>query len=208
MKESCAVISMSVDRLKPGDKKNECRPWLDDNGVIRSDSSLREISKLWDPGTWERFLVETVERSASYMREHPINPRAYGAALDEMTESIWAWTESPQGDVVCDLLRRMIRDHLTPRQQQIVRLLYWNGASERVAAETLGIARSTVVVQKRRVLRKLKKLLQARASIFSLVERVVRPKDSRERVAMNRFEKFTRRRSPIFMESLEEDEIA
>lgn len=60
---------------------------------------------------------------------------------------------------------------LTARQQQIIRLIFWEGLSERSAGEVVAISRSTVAVQKRRSFKKLKGLIETRDSIFCLVKR-------------------------------------
>ena len=157
--------------LNTDDSDGIARPWLAPAGVIHPDSELRKISKSWNADTWELFLVETVERSSSYQREELIKPGAYAAALDKLTESIWECSDSPADDDLATAIRRIIRDHLTPRQQQIIRLIFWDGLSERAAAEVIGLQRSTVAVQKRRSLKKLKRLIETRESIFPQVRR-------------------------------------
>ena len=162
METDSRVISLSEERSKRDDKKIGGRPWLDESGVIRSDPVLRDISILWSADTWELFLVETVEGSSSYQREDLINPCAYAGGLDEMTRSIWECVSSQESDDLLSRIRRYIRDHLTARQQQIIRLTFWDGLSERAAGEVIGVGRSTVAVQKRRSFKKLKKLIEMR----------------------------------------------
>lgn len=155
-------------------QKNEInRPWLDESGVVYPDAKLGELSKNWDADTWEQFLIETVEGSSSYQREDLISLKAYDCALDEMTESIWDSSDQATAGPLCDTVKRYCRDHLTPRQQHVIRLTFWNGLSERTIGEQLGVSRSTVMTQKRRALSKLKHLLEKRESIFCLDERAV-----------------------------------
>lgn len=157
------------------------RPWLDDNGALHTDVRLREISAKWDADTWEQFLKETVEGSSSYQREELISKHSYNRALDEMTESIWDYGPSTSDQGLCETVKRYCRDHLTPRQQHVVRLTFWEGLSERAIGEHLGVSRSTVMTQKRRALSKLKDLLAQRESIFPLGERATQANRPQER---------------------------
>lgn len=152
-------------RQKYGDSMNsnyEPRPWLDHTGKIYPDNRLREISQAWTPETWELFLKETVEGSQSYQREDLISAKSYDLALEEHTASIWASDDSGINDNDFTKLRRLIRDHLSPRQQHTIRLVYWDGLAERKIAELLGVSRSMVAINKRRSLIKLEHLIEKR----------------------------------------------
>lgn len=162
-------------------KKQINRPWLNESGVIHTDAKLKQLSTHWCAETWEQFLLATVEGSSSYQREDLVSPKAYDSALDEMTESIWDSNDEPADETLCDIVKRYCRDHLTPQQQHITRLTFWNGLSEKKIGENLGISRSSVMTQKRRALSKLKHLLEKRESIFCLGERVVKPDPTRVR---------------------------
>lgn len=153
---------------------NQSQPWLDSTGVMLSDDVLKVISQKWNPETWELFLVETVERSQSYMRETLLKPWVYESILDEMTDSIWAGQQSPESEDVCALLRRIIRDHLTPRQQHIIRLLFWEGLSARETGTVLGISAAAVSTHKFASFNKLQRLLEARLEFPPLSERTAK----------------------------------
>lgn len=139
------------------------QPWLDPNGHLYSDDALREISKNWDAQTWERFLKETVE--------HPQQEELITDLLltDEL-DGVWL-DEVPDNSDVSEKIRRLIRFHLTPRQQQVIRLIYWESKSERRIAEMLGVSRSTVVGLKRDSLNKLKRLIENRPTISPIGKR-------------------------------------
>jgi RNA polymerase sigma factor (sigma-70 family) len=144
--------------------------WLNDQGQIYSDKELIRISKDWDENTWEAFLVKTVERSTSYMREAVLSPTTYTMILQEMTESIWAWSDSSESADVSSRIRLLIRDHLTPRQQHVIRLTFWDGLSERKVGEILGISRTAVATYKSKSLKKLKGLIEARLPVRTAYE--------------------------------------
>lgn len=149
--------------------KNTSKPWLDQDGNILSDKELREISKNWSTDTWEQFLLETVECQASDYREDLIHPRNYDRRLEEMTESVWQCS-TDRSETIGELVRRLCRDHLSPKQQYIVRMIFWDGFTERKIADVMNISRSTVVVQKRRALSKIKDLIESRYATSTMYE--------------------------------------
>ena len=146
-------------------------PWLDKNGKLIADRYLKEISKNWDTETWERFLVVTVEGNKSYQRESLISAYAYDCALDEMSQTIWECMDSPEPKDICELTRRLCRDHLTPKQQQVIRLIYWEGLSLSEIARMLMLDRSTVEGHKVAALNKIKFLYEKKAALFPQYER-------------------------------------
>lgn len=140
-------------------ENTQTRPWTDKHGAILPDYKIREISKKWTAETWDQFLVETVERSSSYQREVLLWPFQYDAELETKAESIWDHLGTPETEETCKLVRKACRECLTAIQQQVIRGIFWQGFSERKIAQLTGVTRSTVVVQKKRALEKLKKYL-------------------------------------------------
>lgn len=115
------------------------RPWLNTDGSMLSDEKIKAISKDWSPETWEQFLKETVEHDDSLEQEdHALVSQA---ALDCFSESLWEGNDSSKMSQVAKGLRRICRDHLTPRQQQIIRAIFWDSLSEREIANRLGLIR-------------------------------------------------------------------
>ena len=143
-------------------RKTNCsktqKPWLDQHGKLYSDGALRTISQHWSTEIWESFLRETVDRP---LREEPQTPQQLDRFSKE--EICKFWLDLQPKDVSSNqkfMLGNLIRRKLTPRQQQVLRLIYWEGMSERAAAKVLGVDRSTVAASKKRSLRKLKGLLE------------------------------------------------
>ena len=164
----CKLVLQIQSRSKIQDVD---RPWLDRMGMILSDSAIRGVSKKWSPEIWERFLLETVEGSNSYCREEVLSRGEYLNRLDQMTDSMWECALNEESDSKADLVRRLIRDFLSPRQQQIIRLVFWDGLNDRAIAAMLNISRSNVAAQKRRSFKKLKGLLEKRMPDFCIDER-------------------------------------
>lgn len=135
------------------------RPWLNKDGSIKNDEQIKSISKDWSLETWELFLSETIDKEEAYQRELPAF--VSDEILDSFPETIWEGKDSDRMDFIAKNLRRICRDHLTPRQQHIVRSIYWEGFSERKIGELLGISRSSVKTMKIRALEKIKKQVLA-----------------------------------------------
>lgn len=139
------------------------QPWLDPDGRIYSDDALREISKNWSAQMWERFLKETVECP---QKEELITD----LLLTDELDGIWL-DEVPDNSDVSEKIRRLIRSHLTPRQQHVIRLTFWESKSERQIAKMLGVSRSTVVGLKKDSLNKLKRLIENRLTVSPIGKR-------------------------------------
>ncbi len=136
------------------------RPWLDANGELLSDADLKKISNKWTAEVWEQFLADTVEGSSSYQREDVIESYDENEETNLAIEGLWdvsdnAATEGPR--LAC---RRICRNYLTPRQQQVIRSSFWEGLSDPKIAKFMGVARTTVSVQKQRALKKIKNQLE------------------------------------------------
>lgn len=154
------------------EQQTQNKPWTDLEGKVLSDKQLREVSRSWDQATWDQFLTETVEGSASYQREELISSYCYDQVLDETAETIWECSTSPEIEDLCELVRRLCRDYLTPKQQYIIRMTFWDCFSIRQIAEVMNVTHSTVVDQKKAALKKIKHLLESRQSNFPRYERV------------------------------------
>lgn len=144
--------------MKKSQKQN-C-PWLGTDGKVLDDKAIRQIAaeQNWDQETWDQFLDATIEAP---QREELTTP-THSKASPKTSQSVWCLGETSLNDEDSAKIKRLIGDYLTPRQQQIIRLIFWESMSERNIAELMNVTRSTVAVQKRRSLRKLKDLVSAR----------------------------------------------
>lgn len=143
----------------------QSRPWLSAVGTMLPDEKIKALSKDWSAETWEQFLTETVEKESAYQRDLPafVSP----TALDCFSETIWEGSTSEAMDDIAKGLRRICHNHLTPRQQHIVRATFWQDLSERQIADFLGVSRSTVRTQKLRALEKIKAQVEAEELLTS-----------------------------------------
>lgn len=144
------------------DSNIESKPWLDPNGRIYSDDALKEVSKNWDAPTWERFLAETID-----CPQREIVQSNEERLIDEYFTGDEKLDEMPRNELH-DLIRQLIRRHLTIQQQSVIRMIYWQGRSEREIAEILGINKGRVPTIKRQSLSKLRRLLENRVGVFPM----------------------------------------
>lgn len=134
---------------------NQPCPWLNKDGSVKSDEQIKAVSQNWSLETWEQFLAATVNQEEAYQSELPIF--VSDEILDSFPETIWEGKDSDRMDFIAKELRRICRDFLTPRQQHVIRSIFWEGLSERKIGELLGISRSSVKTLKARALEKIKK---------------------------------------------------
>ncbi|MDB5036781.1 MAG: hypothetical protein JWQ35_309 [Bacteriovoracaceae bacterium] len=122
------------------DLKDIFNPWLNSDGTRKADDEIRKISKDWDPATWEAYL-QTHERRLKEVLLHGSNDIENFsvnavAVLFDMAES----ESNPH-------LKRAVQialNKLSNRENQILRLVFWDGKTTRDIAEELNISRFNV----------------------------------------------------------------
>lgn len=135
--------------------QSENKPWLDENGKLVSDETLKKISKTWDANIWELFLQQTVdiERSPNEVQMH-----GYEKLLEEVSHGIrWPSCSVPQ-HVVRQI--NLAVKALAPQQKKIIELIFWKSMSERQVAEKLKIFQPNVNDSKKISLNKIKEFLE------------------------------------------------
>lgn len=130
------------------------KPWLNNNGKLKSDSELKQICKDWTPSEWEEYLTSLERRRREPLLHIPSD-------IDEAIEDYVIFMFSDQSRFP-HLLEAfdLAMETLTPREHEILRKKYWEGLSEYVIAAELNLSRSSVQTLKSRGLSKIKKILQ------------------------------------------------
>jgi len=147
-------------------KSISSQPWLTPEGRLYSDEILKQISKSWSLDTWEEFLKETVDKP---LKEIPVTKQQLDRFDGNVVKEFWEKICNPEfDDEISSYVRRVIRDHLTPKQQHLIRLIFWEGYSESRVAECMSLSRNTVPGLKREILSKLKRLLERHPRISTL----------------------------------------
>ncbi len=135
-------------------------PWLDRTGRHLGLQRLRRSSRNWTPNEWEAYLshLETPLRESllrnfdSFIKDREVEAPNYFFKEDEPLSS-------NQGDSSIRL-RRAVKK-LTPTQQKVVHLIFWNGLSERKAAKKMGLSRFSIQTHLARAISHLRELLSS-----------------------------------------------
>lgn len=141
------------------------KPWLNEKGHTLCEHDLREVSKNWDQTTWERYL-NSLDGTLS---DQQLKPYEYDHLAENAETTCWDLSQSSADDETKKFIENLLR-HLTPQQQRIIQMNFWEGRSERYIANELRISRSTIYVLKKRILRKLARHLKGVSAISPLVK--------------------------------------
>lgn len=137
-------------------------PWLNSKGQMLSDKKLKEISPRWDQDTWEKYL----NYLDGTLSEQQFHPNAYEDMSEKMEKSCWELTQSDADRDSKSLVNSLFRE-LSTHQRKILKMIFWEGRSERFVARELKLSRSTIKVIKRRALKRLNALLRSEVSPIS-----------------------------------------
>jgi RNA polymerase sigma factor (sigma-70 family) len=127
-------------------------PWLNSNGSVKSDAELKEICQGWAPKVWEEYLKnfescqnEFLTPDVDIFRQDP------SQSCIELYKSLLAQEEFPE-------LKKVVHAalcSLSAQEQKVIRSLYWEGLSQREAAKTLNLAKTSLSIYRERALKKL-----------------------------------------------------
>lgn len=98
-----------------------------------------------------------------------ISPYSYDALAELQTESIFGCAQEPCAVGDSSRIWKAMQS-LTPREREIIHLIFWRQMSERDVAAELGISRSSVKVLKSRAFRKLAKSLVTHSPLVEAPE--------------------------------------
>lgn len=141
------------------------KPWLNEKGHVLSERDLKEASKGWDQETWEKYL-NSLDGTLS---EQQLKPYEYDYLAENAELTCWDLSQTSADNEVKAFVANLLKN-LTPRQQRIIQMNFWEGRSEHYIAEELRISRSTIYVLKKRILRKLARQLKGVSAISPLVK--------------------------------------
>ncbi|HLE11350.1 MAG: hypothetical protein A2504_16860 [Bdellovibrionales bacterium RIFOXYD12_FULL_39_22] len=142
-------INSKQEKVQPC-KSALCRPWLDQKGKPIGNDKLKIISKDWDQSMWEKYLSWYETPSKEILIHH----RTYDALAEQMEESVFALSASGADDELKVFVRKLV-SKLTPKQQRVIHMIYWDGKSEREIATELNLSRIAISKLKKRAFRKI-----------------------------------------------------
>ncbi len=140
------------------------KPWLNQKGHALSESEIKLVSKDWSLSTWEKYL-DSLDTSLS---DQQLNPRDYDEIAEKMEFGCFEFSQTDADEETKDKIAAVMKN-LSPQQQKILAMIFWQGRSERFIAFELRLSRSTVKTLKKRALRKLTALLKQVSPVSPLM---------------------------------------
>ena len=134
--------------------ENSALPWLDQKGIPLKDDQLKNVSKNWDHLIWEQYL----NWHETPLKESQLDPFVYLGMLLKLEQSIF-YDESFDDDALKIQITEKL-ENLTKKQRLILKMIFWEGLSERSIAAMIGQSRSGVRETKKRALLRLSKSLR------------------------------------------------
>lgn len=141
------------------------KPWLSEKGTPLSEKELKDVSKNWNPETWEAYLqtIEVEQKDVLIGNIDDIEDLAsclYHELLPEHTEV------DPR---IANLVEQAV-NKLKPKIKNIFIEHYWNEKSERTLVRELGITRDEIRWAKRIGKQQIKKFLESKINKLGRVE--------------------------------------
>lgn len=122
--------------------KSQMKPWLNEDGRVKSEAELKEVCQQWRPSVWEAYLA-TVE--VRRRKEEAILPPA---ALDSFSTArhlscAFSGAEEESHPFLKVALNACLCE-LTPRQRSVVIDRYWQGKTITAIAASTGVSKQAV----------------------------------------------------------------
>lgn len=134
-------------------------PWLQQNGKPTPDEHLKTLTPKWSAELWERYL-SWFESQTGARAESILDSRKYDRICESEEESIFStYAQFCADDELKEKISKFLL-RLTPQQQRVIEMIFWDGRSERYVAEHLSINQKSVHRLKLRALSKIKDLLK------------------------------------------------
>lgn len=130
------------------------KPWLDKNGEHIPTGELSKMAKCWDMKTWEAYLnsLENYQSELLFPKAPPdISNDEYVLLYKNLLhQEAYPNVRKVINAALCTL---------TPREQAVIRGVYWEGLTIKQVAKNLGVSRTTASSYKSRASDKLASLL-------------------------------------------------
>jgi len=135
------------------------KPWLNEDGALKSDKEISRLGKSWNIQIWEEYLNFSTgvldEQELvffPYMNSQTMNNG--NDLLEELREI--------QHYPVTQLALELAIDELKPLEQKIIKKLFWENVSSRELADEFKTTLGNIRVIKSRALNKLKNILPSK----------------------------------------------
>ncbi len=133
-------------------KRKIDRPWLTATGVEIASDEVRQLSKSWNPETWENYL----KWHDTSCREQIVSRLAFEKISDEQIESIFERFAQNPTDDTCAMCEKLLTK-LPPLEREVLRLQYFEGWTEVEIGFELNRSRTGINQIKRRAISRLQR---------------------------------------------------
>ena len=140
-------------------KSNEStkKPWINDDGSEKTTGEIKKMSKKWTQEDWEEYLSD---QESSLRESYLDDPTLYERNLsaENYAGLIFGIAEySTMGRVAINVTLAQ----LTKQQNDVLRLTFWEGMTQRGIEKELGITRASVRYALSTGLQKIKKIIES-----------------------------------------------
>ena len=135
-------------------KKSQLKPWLNEDGNVKSDVELQEAGHNWPPSVWENYLA-TLE--VGRRREDAVLSPSEIDGFSTMQHLSLAFSmASKQSYPLLETMLNACIHDLTPRQRDVVIRHYWDGETIAEIAASIGVSKQAVSKTMKTALAKIK----------------------------------------------------
>ena len=148
-------------------KKSQLKPWLNEDGSVKSDAEIRKAGQQWPPSVWQKYLATLeVERRKEDSVLPPYEMDMFSA--EERISLVFSMAEEESYPLFKVVLNACIRE-LTPRQRNVIIGRYWKGKTITEIAASTGVSKQAVS----KTMQKAMKNLKANLTDISFQRRVI-----------------------------------
>ena len=137
-------------------RKSQLKPWLNEDGSVKSDAKIRKAGQQWPPGVWEAYL-STLE--VGRREEVVLSPAEMDTfSSEEYAGMLLSMSSKKKFRLLKFALKASIHT-LSPRQREVIVSHYWGGKTVAEIAVSMGISEQSVRKNIRTSLSKLRACL-------------------------------------------------
>ena len=137
-------------------RKSQLKPWLNEDGSIKSDAEIRKVNQQWPPGVWEAYL-STLE--VGRREEDVLSPAEMDTfSTEESTGMLFSMASRKKYSRLKFALKASIHT-LSPRQREVIVSHYWDGKTVAEIAASMGVSEQSVRKTMKTALSKLRSCL-------------------------------------------------
>lgn len=133
---------------------SQLKPWLNDDGSVKSDAEIRKVGQNWPSSVWEAYLA-TLEVGRR-RKDAILSPSEMDNFSTEQNIGLaFSMARKRNHPLLKVMLDACIRE-LTPKQRDVIIRLYWDGKTVAEIAASMGISKQAARKTMKTALAKIK----------------------------------------------------